>query len=178
MKLFLNNYFSVRFINFWAFLIIIILLSAAMVLQKFIGLEPCPLCIAQRIIFFGLGILFLIGIFLPTSVWTRRIHSLLILIMALLGVLLAARQIWIRHLPPGHIPPCAADFYYMVKYFPFKQTLLALIQGTAECTKDTWTLFGIDLPTWSLLWFVFFMMVGVYQLYVVRMSAVPKSKDI
>lgn len=156
---------SVRAVNVWAFVAIVGLLLGATVLQKIVGLEPCPLCIAQRIVFVGLGVLFLIGIFIPPTPWPRRIQNFFVLLFAFGGIALATRQIWIRHLPEGTIPPCAADFYYMVKYFPFKQTLLAMIQGSAECTKDTWMLFGIDLPTWSLLWFLFFGGVSIFQFF-------------
>ena len=59
----------------------------ALVIQTQYNLEPCPLCITQRLFFIGLGVLFLIGAFInPTGL---KPANLLQKILAFLQVLTA-----------------------------------------------------------------------------------------
>jgi protein dithiol:quinone oxidoreductase len=52
----------------------------ALVIQTKYNLEPCPLCITQRMFFMGLGVLFLIGAFVkPASIWQKIFAALQVL---------------------------------------------------------------------------------------------------
>jgi len=153
---------SVRMVNFLAFLVCAGLLGAAIYFEVVDKLDPCPLCILQRLIFILLGFLFLIGMIKFPPQGHRYFHYG-IAAVALLGVFTAARQIWIEHLPPYEIPTCGANLKYLFQVLPFKQALQLVIQGTGSCAKVTWRLFGFSMASYALVFFIGLTGVAVWQ---------------
>ena len=69
------------------------LVALALWIQTRYQLNPCPLCISQRMVFMGLGLLFLLGAFLPAkAIWQKTVTALLVL-TALGGTERVLRQI-------------------------------------------------------------------------------------
>ena len=64
--------------------------AAALVSQHVYGMEPCPWCVLQRLIFVGIGAVGLIGLVLPGRAF-RRAAAALALLLALSGV---ASALW------------------------------------------------------------------------------------
>lgn len=153
------NKLSLRMINFLAMLSVVGLLAFAIYLQNVKGLIPCPLCMVQRYAFYAMAILFFIGIFLPSTKWPLRIQSILLVLCAGVGLVAAGRQIWLIHFA-SYIPPCGADFYYMLHNLPFGQFIFELINGQGDCAKEEWFLFGVGIVTWSTLGLLFFFILG------------------
>lgn len=142
------------------------LLIAAGYMQLHLGLQPCPLCIIQRVIFIILGLFFLAGaLHKPLPFWIRA-QGFGVFFVASLGIATAARQIWIMGLPPDQVPPCAPDLTYMIQNLPLTQTLSLLLMGTADCAKDTFRLIGLNLPEWTILFFSGFTLLGLWELTV------------
>ena len=140
------------------------LIAVAMVLQFVYGLAPCPLCVVQRAILFVVMFLFLIGaIYEPSRLW-RRGYYFVVVLMAFLGVLTAARQVWLQHLPAGKVPSCGMGLDFMLANLPLSETITLLFHGTAECSKVQWVFLGLSIPEWTTLSFSFLMAIGVIQL--------------
>ena len=59
-------------------------------------LDPCPLCIFQRLAFVGIGIAALIGVLHNPRPFGRKVYAGLTTLAAALGVAVAGRQIWIQ----------------------------------------------------------------------------------
>ena len=57
----------------------------ALVIQTIYKLEPCPLCITQRMVFMGLGVLFLIAAFIKPPAMLQKIFTGLQVLTALGG---------------------------------------------------------------------------------------------
>src|SRR5690606_33528028 len=77
------------------------------------GLEPCPLCIFQRIAFAALGLVFLLGgVLAPKGAGGRRVWSWLAFVAAAVGIGIAGRHAWIQLNPPP-IPSCGAPFAFL-----------------------------------------------------------------
>ena len=74
-------------------IISILLVILSVIIQEIFNLEPCPLCITQRVIFLTLGITFLIFYFKPIN----KIIELSILGMInLIGLIFAIRHVLIQ----------------------------------------------------------------------------------
>jgi len=69
------------------------------------------------------------------------------------GFVVAARQVWLQHLPPERVPQCGPDLYFMLENFPLSRVLRTLVQGTGECAVVDWTFLGFSIAEWSLGWF-------------------------
>lgn len=129
------------------------LLVFAYYLQFVRGMEPCPLCVFQRIGFFVLGGAFLIaGVRAPLR-GGARVYALVLLAIATVGSGLAGRHIWIQSLPPDQIPACGPGLDYLFETFSVGEAVRMVLQGSGECAQVD-RLLGISLPAWSLTGFV------------------------
>jgi disulfide bond formation protein DsbB len=146
--------FNARIWFFLGFLACAGLLGMGAYFQLVQGLEPCPLCISQRLAILLTGIVFLIaGLHYPGEVGVKR-YALLGTITALLGASISTRHVWLQHLPPDKVPECGPELAYMFQYFPLFDTLKLMLSGTGDCAKVDWTLLGFSMPVWTLLAFL------------------------
>jgi protein dithiol:quinone oxidoreductase len=159
------RFFSYRILNLAGFLLIVFILGCAIYLQQHLHLQPCPLCIMQRILFGILGILFFIGSLYQPKRFFRTLYAILLLVVSILGVLLASRQVYLQHLPPGEQPACAPNFYYLLQHFPFSQSLPIFFRGSGDCATVQWTLWHLSIAEWSLGFFIIFAGVGLMQMW-------------
>ncbi len=163
----LISFFSPRSTSFFSFLLCAILLCVAYSLEYFLGLEPCPLCILQRIVFMILGVLFLSASLHNPNATGVMVYNIIIICITLLGVSLAGRQLWIQHLPLDTMPACAADFNTLMERLPFLEALNIILKGTGECTKPD-IIMGLSIALWSLLQYLSLMSVAVYNIAWIR----------
>src|SRR5687768_15555225 len=144
------------------------LLGFGYYLQYGKGLEPCPLCLVQRGFFIALmAVCLLAALHRPARVGTVA-YGLAAALFALGGAAVAARQVWLQHLPPDKVPQCGPDLFFMMENFPLSRTLQTLISGTGECAAVDWTFLRLSIAEWSLIWFsalfLFFLWVMLAQL--------------
>ncbi len=156
---------SPRTLNALGFLACALLLAYAFYLQFIEGLEPCPLCMAQRIAVGALGIVLLLAtLHNPAGGLGRRIYAGLTFLCAAAGAALAGRQVWLQNLPADQVPACGPGLEYMLETFPLSEVILTMIQGTGDCAKVDWTFLGLSIAGWMLVWFVAFMGFALFQL--------------
>ena len=131
------------------------LVALALVIQTQYKLEPCPLCISQRIVFMGLGILFLIAaIHNPQNrVWVN-LHALLQTLTALGGAGVAIRHWYLQVHKDEMLVDCGVGFDYMFDNFPLKKALTLVFRGTGDCASIDWTFLGLSIPQLALIAFV------------------------
>lgn len=131
------------------------LLAYAFYTQLHGGLVPCPLCIFQRIAFMLAGAVFLIaGLHAPRGDTGQRIYGLLALIATVIGAGIAGRHVWIQHLPADQVPSCGPGLDYLRELMPITSVIRKVLTGSGECAKVDWTLFGLSMAEWGLLWFL------------------------
>ena len=117
--------------------------------------EPCPLCIFQRIAFTAAGAVFLIaGLHGPRGVVGQRIYALLALVATGIGAGIAGRHVWIQHLPADQVPTCGPGLDYMRELMPLTSVIRKVLTGSGECARVDWTLFGLSMAEWGLVWFL------------------------
>ena len=152
---------SRRLINTAAGLFCAGLLAYAYYLQFHDDLDPCPLCIFQRVAFLATGLLFLAAAIQGPGRIGSRIYAVLISSAGLTGAGIAARHVWIQSLPPGQAPECGPGLDYMLEVFPLTDTLKMVFTGSGECAEVSWTFLGISMPAWALLNFLGLVAVGI-----------------
>jgi disulfide bond formation protein DsbB len=131
------------------------LLAIALTLQLKGGLVPCPLCIFQRIAFTATGAVFLVaGLHAPRAAWGQRLYAALALLAAGIGVGIAGRHVWLQHLPPDEVPSCGPGLDYMRELLPMTSVIRKVLTGSGECARVDWTLMGLSMAEWGLLWFM------------------------
>lgn len=143
-----------RWLNLGGFAICAVLLSFAYYLQFHEGLDPCPLCIFQRIGVILLGFVFLIAALHHPQQTGARVYAVLIAASALAGAGIAARHVWLQHLPPDQVPACGPDLGYMLEVLPIGEVIKRVFTASGECAKIVWSFLGLSMPAWVLIWFL------------------------
>ena len=129
-------------------------LAFAYYLQYAQGLDPCPLCIFQRVAMAGVALFCLIGwIHGPQSV-AHRVYAALAGLSALAGAGIAARHVWLMHLPPDQVPACGPGLDYLIDIMPLTEVLTTVLRGDASCAEVKGAFLGISLPAWTGVYFV------------------------
>lgn len=147
------------------------LLGFGMVLQHVIHLEPCPLCILQRMAFIAVGVIALVAVVHNPSLRGGKIYAGLVSFASAVGGSIAAWQVHLQHMPPGQVPECGPGLDYMLEAMPLTKVLPMIFKGSGECAEVAWTFLSLSIAQWSLGWFV---LLGVAGLAVVfRRNASP-----
>ena len=153
-----------RFINGLLVLASIVGMSFALYLEHVKGLDPCPLCVFQRVGLMAMGIFALIA-FLhnPASNLMKRMYALLATLSIGWSVGVAARHVWLQTLPPDQVPSCGPGLNYLIDALPLKTVLNEVLTGSGECAAIDWTFLGQSLPVWSLVFFSVLLLICLWQ---------------
>jgi disulfide bond formation protein DsbB len=137
-------------------------LAAALYLQHVVGLEPCPLCIFQRIGVMAVGAISLLAAFMAPRGVASRAGGVLLALAALGGGVVSARHVWLQHMPADQVPACGPGLNYLVDTLPFSQVLVKVFKGSGECAVVDWTFLGISLPEMTGAFFLLVICVGLW----------------
>ena len=141
-----------RLVNLGGFATCAALIAYALYSQLYLGLEPCPLCIFQRIGIALLGVAFLAAAVHHPRGWGRYLYALAIAMTALATLLVAARHVYVQSLPPGALPSCGAPLSVLLKFTPLWEVVRKVLTGSGECSEVNWRFLGLTMPAWVLLW--------------------------
>jgi len=114
-------------------------------------LEPCPLCMFQRITILALGIVFVIAAVHHPRGWGAYVYACLIGIAALATIGVAARHLYVQSMPPGSLPACGAPLETLIKMFPLTEVVRKVLRAGGECAVVNWRFLGLAMPAWVLL---------------------------
>ena len=157
------NPFGHRLGNAIGALVCAALIAYALYTQRALGLDPCPLCIFQRVAVIAIGVIFVIAAIHNPATRGSRVYSVLLVIAATVGAMISARHVWIQAQPAGSVPSCGAGLDYMLDIMPLMDVIKKVFTGSGECSHIDWTLLGLSMPWWVL--FSFFAL-GAWALIV------------
>ena len=131
-------------------------------LQNVVGLDPCPMCIVQRYA------LILVAIFGAVAAVSGKkalqISGIfLVLVFAVGGAFVAARQTWLQWYPP-EIASCGRDIYGMIETFPLQRAIPMIFRGSGDCTKVDWAFLGGSIANWSFICFTSIIVLSLWLL--------------
>jgi len=132
-------------------------------LDGVLGLEPCPLCMTQRVFLLGSGVFCLAAAIHGPGVTGRRIYAVIAALWAAGGSAVAARHVWLQHLPPDQVPACGPSLEYMLETLPFGETLELVLMGDGNCAAVVWTFAGLSIPEQALLLFTALLAATIWQ---------------
>ena len=138
------------------------LLSYGYYLQYFQAQDPCPLCLLQRGFYYAVGLTLLVAAIHGPGRIGVRIYSGAAFLFAAGGFGVAARQVYLQHLPPELVPACGPDLFYMLDNFPIARTLQLLLRGSGQCAEVHWRFLGLSIAEWSLLSFAGLAVVALF----------------
>ena len=148
---------SRRIGNLVGFLVCAGMLAFGYYLQLVVGLDPCPLCIIQRLLLFAVGVAFLVAaLHHPAGRLGARLYGGVIALLAALGIAVAGRHVWLQHIPADQRPACEPALDHLLSVFGPIEGLRRVLRGSGECGAVDWALFSFSIPEWTLAAFVLF----------------------
>jgi disulfide bond formation protein DsbB len=143
-------------------------------LQEYLGLSACPLCMTQRLFVVLCGGFALLGAVHNPVGLGRRVYGLLCALAAIGGGAVAARHVWLQHLPEDQVPACGPSLEYMLDTLPFSDTLSLVLMGDGNCADISWTVLGLSIPEQTLILFSGLALVSLWQM---ARSYTPGRRD-
>ncbi len=143
-----------RLAYFLGFLVCAALIGWALWLQYGLDLDPCPLCIFQRVAVIATGVVFLLAAIQNPGRIGTGIYAGLTLITAGTGAGLAAWQVWIQGQPKGSVAACGMGLNYMLDTMPLTDVIGKVLKGSGECAEQGWLFMGLAIPSWTFVFFI------------------------
>jgi disulfide bond formation protein DsbB len=126
------------------------LLGFGYYLQYFDGQDPCPLCLVQRGFYYAVLAVFAVAALHSPARTGKSIYCAAATLFALGGFGVAARQVWLQHLPADQVPACGPDLFFMMENFPLRRILEKVFLGSGQCAEVNWRFLGLSIAEWSL----------------------------
>jgi disulfide bond formation protein DsbB len=131
-----------------------VLMGYALYSQYVLGLEPCPLCVFQRIAVIACGVVFALAAIHNPGRGGAIAYAVIGALLAAAGAVVSMRHVWLQSLPPSEVPACGPGLNYMIETLPFAEVLSKVFLGSGECAKTDWSVLGLSMPAWTLVFFV------------------------
>lgn len=136
--------------NFIGILVCLLALGIAyFLLERHMGLLPCPLCILDRVVLGVMALIFAAGLF-AHSFKARMIATGANLFALSFGFLFAGRHVWMQNQPLDETRSCLSA---MPEIGGLVELLSEAFKAEADCGLIRWQLFGLTIPGLTLLLF-------------------------
>ena len=156
---------SSRGLFFVGFLFCASMLAIAGYFQFVDHLEPCPLCILQRVFTLFVGIVLLLAVMHNPAKLGIRIYGVMAGVFALIGGGISARHVWLQNLPEDQVPSCGPGLNFMLDNFPLADAINMVMRGSGECAEVLWTFMGLSIPAWTFLAFISLTSLALTQVF-------------
>lgn len=142
-----------RVLSFLLFVASLVGMGYAMFLQHYMGLEPCPMCILQRVGLMAMGAFALLfALINPKKLWA----SLVLWVGGFLSIAwafgVALRHVWLQKFPDP-MATCGPGFDYWLDTMPMADILQLILSGSADCGVIDWEFMGLSIPMQSGIFF-------------------------
>lgn len=137
----------------------LVLELSALYFQHVMKLEPCVMCVYERITMLGIIFAGLIGASAPQNLMVRLIAFVVWGISAVWGLLLALEHTNFQMNPS---PFATCDFFpNFPSWAPLHEWLPWLFNPTGDCADIVWQFFGYSMPQWLIVSFSIYVVLFV-----------------
>ena len=137
-----------RLLNLAGFLACVAMMGFALFSQHVLLLDPCPLCIFQRVAVILLGLVLLLAALHNPGQRSARVYAVLVAIVAAGGAAVAGWHVRLQNLPSDEVPSCGPGLAYLVDNFPLSEAISLIFKGSGECAEVAWRFLGLSMPMW------------------------------
>jgi protein dithiol:quinone oxidoreductase len=156
---------SNRMINLGVFLVCVITIGIVLYMEHVMFLQPCGLCITQRVFVIFTGLVCLVSAIHNPGATGQKTYAFLAATMPIFGSYFAGRQIWLQHLPEDQVPACGPGLTYIYDNFPFMETLNFLLKGDGNCAEVVFRFLGLSIPEMAMVAFVLLFSTCLYMAF-------------
>jgi protein dithiol:quinone oxidoreductase len=164
----LTNILSFRILSALGCALCATLLAGGYYIEHVLEVDPCPLCIFQRLTFAIIGVLFLIATITKLKKLASYLLSSILTLFSVIGLGLAGRQMWLQHLPADQVPSCSAGLEKLLQMHPTLDVLKMVLKGSGDCAVIDFTIFGLSLANWSFFCFILILTLSMLLFYTAK----------
>ena len=140
-----------RLLNLAGFFACAGMMGFALYAQYVLFLEPCPMCVFQRVATIAVGMVFLIAALHNPGQTGARVYGAFITLFAGIGVGIAIWHVRLQNMPADEVPSCGPGFEYIMDNFALFDALGMIFKGSGECAEVVWSLLGLSMPSWVII---------------------------
>ena len=149
--------------------------STALYFQYGMGLQPCVLCVYERLAIIGLFIAGIIGLLQPRALIIRLIALALGLFSGIKGLLVSFHHLDLQMNPA---PWKQCEFIpNFPETLPFHQWFPFMFNPTGSCNESQWSLFGVTMVQWLVFIFAVYVII-LALLLIVQVVKTRKQRRI
>jgi len=149
----------------------LVLELCALFFQHVMNLEPCVMCIYERLTMLAIVAAGLIGAIAPQNLFIRLIAFAVWAVGAVWGLMLANEHVHYQ-LHPSPFATC--DFFpNFPTWLPLHEMVPWLFNPTGDCADIVWQFFGYSMPQWLIVCFAIYLVLFV----VVAITAMLPKKS-
>ena len=152
-----------RLLNAGGFLACAGMMGFALYAQHVLLLDPCPLCIFQRIATILTGLVFLAAAIHDPQGVGSKVYAAGLVVTAGFGVGVATWHVYLQNLPPREVPGCGPGFEYIMENFALFDALSMIFKGSGECAEVVWRMLGLSMPSWVIIGLGGLLVAGVWN---------------
>jgi disulfide bond formation protein DsbB len=143
----------------------VFLMAVALYMEHAMHLEPCPLCIFQRVAVIAAGAIAILAAIHNPAQTGIKVYGGLVALSSLIGGALSTRQLYLQSLPEDQVPACGPGLDYLMDVFSMVEVVQMVFQGDGSCAEVVWTdpVLGMSIPAWTLVGFVGLIAIGIFQ---------------
>lgn len=156
---------NLKMLSLIGFITSITLLASAYYFQFALEMEPCPLCIMQRIATMMVALGCIAGYYLSERPRPLLLASIWTLLSSFFGIYLSNHHNWLQSLPADQVPSCGPSLEYMLDAFPIMEIVTVLLRGNGNCAEVSWSFLGLSMPAWLMIFFIGFAIASAYGVF-------------
>ncbi len=160
----LSESFTPRLIFSGLVLICFGYIVVALAMEHLLGLEPCPLCILQRVAVIACGLVALVAVLHAPMQKGMNLYRMLFILVALIGAAISIRHLWLQSLPADQVPACGPGLDYLLDVFPVTEVLTMVLSGDGSCAEVSWSFLGLTIPGWTLIAFLILIAIAAFMI--------------
>ena len=143
----------------------VFLIAVALFMEHYMNLQPCPLCIFQRVAVISAGLIALTAALHNPGVTGQRVYGGLVMLASLAGAGLSIRHLYLQSLPEDEVPSCGPGLDYLLDVFPMTEVIEMVLKGDGSCAEVVWSFMGLSIPGWTLVGFIGLISLAGYQIF-------------
>ncbi len=153
----------IRIIFLTVFLICAGSLVYAVYLQLVKNLLPCPLCVAQRLSYWVIGLTAIVAVAHNPRTLVRRLYSGVMIIAALVGGVIATRHSWLIRYPESFECGISPE-ERLLNSLPIARWWPTMFEANGDCSESSWEFMSLTIPDWSAILFILMAILSGYAL--------------
>ena len=146
----------------FGFIAMCLAMAIVLYLEYALNMQPCALCVFQRVCLVAFGVINLVAFVCPVKRWLHNSFGVLSVIASGWGLMFALRQVHLQNNPVSGMQ-CGTGLNYLLNQYSFLHVFKVVFSGEGDCATVHLRVLGLSIAGWSALFFATLVLVSIFQ---------------